>query len=63
MKNKISKKASIILGFFIVIVSFFTYGVLFWGGSKGYVFWLLFIVNTFFLISGIRFIKGNHGYK
>ena len=63
MKNKISKKASIILGFFLVIVSLFSYGVLFWGGSKGIVFLVLFIVNTFFLISGIRFIKGNHGYK
>ncbi len=63
MKTKISKKASIILGFFLVIASLFTYGVLFCGGVKGIVFLVLFIVNTFFLISGIRFIKGNHGYK
>ena len=63
MKTKISKKASIILGFFLVIASLFSYGVLFGSDVKGIVFFVLFIVNTFFLISGIRFIKGNHGYK
>lgn len=60
MNNKMSKKASIILGCLLVIASLFTYGVLFGGGVKGIVFLVLFIVNTFLLISGIRFIKGNH---
>lgn len=63
MNKKISKRASIILGYFLVIISLLSYGVLFGGGVKGIVFLILFIFNTFFLISGIRFIKGNHKYK
>lgn len=58
-----SKRASIMLGYFLVIISLFSYGVLFGGGVKGIVFLILFIFNTFLLISGIRFIKGNHKYK
>ncbi len=63
MNKKISKRASIILGYFLVIISLFSYGVLFGGGVKGIVFLILFIFNTFILISGIRFIKGKHKYK
>ncbi|CAI8383584.1 MAG: Uncharacterised protein [Flavobacterium sp. SCGC AAA160-P02] len=63
MNKKISKKASIILGYFLVIISLFSIGVLFGGGVKGLVFLIGFIFNTFILISGIRFIKGEHKYK
>ena len=41
----------------------FSYGVLFYGGAKGFMFIVLFITTTFFLISGVRFIRGNHKYK
>jgi len=58
-----SKKTTIMLGWFLVAVSLISYGVLFFGGAKGIVFLVLFVVNTFVLISGIQFIKGNHKYK
>lgn len=61
--EKVSKKSAIITGWFLVIVSLISYGVLFGGGAKGFMSIVFFILTTFFFISGIRFIKGNHKYK
>lgn len=63
INKKISKKSAIIAGWVLVVLSLFSYGVLFYGGAKGFMFIVLFITTTFFLISGVRFIRGNHKYK
>ena len=60
INNKISRKSAILVGWFLVIGSLFSYGVLFWGGAKGIMFIALFLVTTFLLISGVRFIRGNY---
>ena len=63
INKKISRKSAIITGWLLVIFSLFYYGVLFFGGAKGFMSIVFFIFTTFFFIIGIRFIKGNHKYK